>query len=89
MSGSPTLVELRNSGHIAFDRLWKQGLFGHKTDLGEARKVAYMWLGKAMRKPGAECHFARFTREECLRAIDLCRAKRREFLIQIVKRETR
>jgi hypothetical protein len=61
------LAGLRVQAHNAFDCFWQIGNIG--------RSSAYRWLAAEMGMPDHECHIGMFNREQCLRALNICRTK--------------
>lgn len=55
------LRHIRNVGHACFDRIWKSRLM--------TRTQAYSWLANRLLIPKDKTHFAMFTKETALRAI--------------------
>lgn len=64
------LRDVRNACKKPFEALWRDG--------GMGRSAAYRWLGAAMGKSVAECHFGLFEADECERARTLCLLKAQE-----------
>lgn len=67
------LAQLRNEAHRAFDVHWEFAGDDWKSR-NRARTQAYRWLSKQLRIPFDQCHFGMFGKEECRRAIELCRS---------------
>ena len=61
----PTLNQLKDRAHSAFDPLWKHGLM--------RRAVAYEVLAAALGVPEPEAHMSVMTRENLLRVPLICR----------------
>ncbi len=55
----------RRNAHLAFDRLWRYGLYG--------RAEAYVELAAALRIPRKKCHIGSFDKEQCEAVIVACR----------------
>lgn len=61
------LRSLKSQAHKEFDPLW----------LGNAmaRSDAYAWLAEQLGVPISKCHIGEFSEAQCLRVIEICRAK--------------
>lgn len=67
--GKPGDLETKKArllAHFSFDPLWKNGNMG--------RKEAYLWLSEQMGIPFGDCHIGDFTKEQCINAIEICKA---------------
>lgn len=59
--------EARMAAHAAFDPLWKSR---HMK-----RAQAYVWLARALGKPGNEVHIGNFGIEDCRRVVEAVKAR--------------
>lgn len=69
----------RQAGHRAFDPLWEHMWRVNGGSKEDARGIAYGWLAEQLGVLPADCHFAGFSYEQCLKATLLCR----ELLVQL------
>ena len=58
------LRKKRRQAHIAFNKLWEQGLM--------TRKEAYRWLQVQLGLPESEAHIGRFSEYRCEQVVGLC-----------------
>lgn len=63
----------RQAGHDAFDRLWREMWRLSGGNEVEARLTTYGWLAEQLGVLPADCRFAMFGYEQCLKATLLCR----------------
>ena len=67
------LADLRNEAHRAFDVHWE--FVEPRKARFEARTRAYEWLARQLGVRVSECHFGMFGKDECRRAIHICRTR--------------
>lgn len=79
MSKYTALRIARDDAHAVFDLLW---LYGTKKQRAQQRGAAYEWLAGAMGLEPEQCHFSKFTLEQCRRATALA-SNRLEAMKQI------
>jgi len=71
--GDGKLRAAREAGHRAFDPLWQHMWHVNGGDKIDARNIAYGWLAEQLGIVPADCRFAGFSYEQCLKATLLCR----------------
>lgn len=66
----PELRRLRQEVHARLDPLWRRKMVRDDLPQSVARAAAYSWLAATLRLPPHSAHVGRFSRSQCLEALD-------------------